>query len=146
MLRGRFAHSLDAKGRMSIPARFREHVASHYSEILILTNLDRCLVAYPLEEWEALERRAASLPQMKKAVQAFQRFFISGATECPIDKQGRILIPPTLREHAGLKKDAVVIGLLKKFEIWSKERWQQEFTKSQKSFMSLSDVLGELGL
>lgn len=131
---------------MSIPSRFREHVAKRYSETFVLTNFDRCLIAYPLEEWETLERKAAALPQLKKEVKAFQRFFISGATECPIDKQGRILIPPTLREFADLKRDAILVGMLKKFEIWSKERWHQEFAKSQKSFEGYSDVLGDLGI
>jgi MraZ protein len=146
MLRGRFEHTLDSKGRMSIPSRFREHIVQRYSETLVLTNFDRCLVAFPLEEWEQLERKAANLPQLKKEVKAFQRFFLAGATECPIDKQGRILIPPTLREYAGLGRDAVLVGLLKKFEIWSKERWHQEFAKSQKGFESFSDVLGDLGI
>jgi MraZ protein len=131
---------------MSIPSRFRDHIAQRYTDILVVTNFDRCLVAYPLEEWEALERKAAGLPQLKKEVKAFQRFFISGATECPIDKQGRILIPPTLRQYAGIGRNAVLVGLLKKFEIWSKERWQQEFAKSQKGFDDFSGVLGDLGL
>src|SRR6185503_4547956 len=113
MLRGRFEHTLDSKGRMSIPSRFRDVLQKRYSPTLVLTNFDRCIVAYPLEEWESLERRVAGLPQLKKEVKAFQRYFIGGAIECPIDNQGRILLPPHLRDFADIKKDIVMLGQLK---------------------------------
>ena len=145
VLRGRFEHTLDSKGRVSIPAKFRDVIGKRYSDTIIVTNFDHCLVAYPLEEWEVVERRAAALPQLKKEVKAFQRFFLSGATECPIDKQGRILVPPSLRQYAGLEREAVLVGLIKRFELWSKERWQQEFAKAQKGFETASEALGELG-
>ncbi len=125
MFRGRFEHIIDSKGRVSIPAKFRELIVEKYDDRLILTNFDRCLVAYPYEEWKVLEERVSSLSMVKKEVKSFQRFFISGATECPIDKLGRILIPPTLRDHAQLEKSVVFAGMLKKFEIWSKERWDR---------------------
>ena len=146
MFRGRYEHTVDNKGRLSIPSRFRDLLGDRYSDHLIVTNFDRCLVAYPKEEWEILERKAASLPQLKKEVKAFQRYFISGAAECPLDKQGRILIPPTLREYAGLERDVVVVGMLKKIEVWSASRWKEAFSASQKSFEEISDVLAELGI
>ena len=145
MFRGWFEHTVDGKGRVSIPSRFREILSDKYSETLVLTNLDRCLVAYPQEEWDVLERKVAALPQLKKGVKAFQRFFVSGATECPLDRQGRILLPPTLRDYADLKKDIVLVGMLKKIEIWSKARWEEIFRQSQKSFEE-SDVLAELDI
>ena len=83
---------------------------------------------------------------VKKEVKSFQRFFISGATECPIDKLGRILIPPTLRDHAQLEKSVVFAGMLKKFEIWSKERWIEEIKRSQEDFEGTGATLAELGL
>lgn len=146
MLRGRYEHSLDAKGRLSIPARFRDHIAKRYSPTFVLTNFDRCLVGYPLEEWETLERQIAALPQLKPEVKAFQRFFLSGASECAIDRQGRILIPQSLRNFAAIKTDCVLIGLSKKFELWSNERWQKEFASAQKNFEGMSHAVGDLGL
>ncbi|HLG20216.1 MAG TPA: division/cell wall cluster transcriptional repressor MraZ [Bdellovibrionota bacterium] len=146
MFRGRYDHTVDGKGRLSIPSRFREILSDKYSESLVVTNFDRCLVAFPQEEWENLERKAAALSQLKKEVKAFQRYFISGATECPLDAQGRILLPPKLREYADLQRDVVVVGMLKKIEIWSKTRWEEAFTDSQKSFEEISDVLADLGL
>ena len=146
MFRGRFEHIIDSKGRVSIPAKFRELIVEKYDDRLILTNFDRCLVAYPYEEWKVLEERVSSLSMVKKEVKSFQRFFISGAAECPIDKLGRILIPPTLRDHAQLEKSVVFAGMLKKFEIWSKERWIEEIKRSQEDFEGTGATLAELGL
>jgi MraZ protein len=146
MFRGRYEHTIDGKGRLSIPSRFREILAEKYSDILIVTNFDRCLVGYPREEWEALERKVSQLSQVKREVKAFQRYFISGAAECPLDGQGRILIPPSLRDEAHLERDVVVVGVLNKIEIWSKEGWGEVFNQYQKSFEEISDVLAELGI
>lgn len=146
MFRGRFEHTVDSKGRVSIPAKFRELLAEKYDDRLILTNFDRCLVAYPYEEWKVLEERVGSLSMVKKEVKAFQRFFISGAAECPIDKLGRILIPPTLRDYAQLEKNVVFAGMLRKFEIWSKERWLEEIKRSEVDFEGMGEALAELGI
>ncbi len=146
MFRGRFEYTIDPKGRVSIPVKFRELLAEKYEDRLILTNFDRCLVAYPYEEWRILEDKVSSLSMVKKEAKAFQRFFISGATECPIDKLGRILIPPTLRTYAQLEKNVVFAGLVKKFEIWSRERWAEEIGRSQENFEGISEALAELGL
>ena len=146
MFRGRFEHIVDSKGRVSIPAKFRELLAEKYDDRLILTNFDRCLVAYPYEEWRVLEERVGSLSMVKKEVKAFQRFFISGATECPIDKLGRILVPPTLRDYAQLGRNVVFAGMLRKFEIWSKERWLEEIKRSEVDFEGMGEALAELGM
>jgi MraZ protein len=146
MFRGWYEHTMDGKGRVSVPSRFREILTEKYSEELIVTNFDRCLVAYPREEWDVLERKLSSAPQLKKEVKSFQRFFISSATECPLDRQGRVLIPPTLRQYADLDRNVVIVGMLKKIEIWSQARWQEVFAQSQKNFEEISDVLAELGI
>ena len=146
MFRGRFEYTIDPKGRVSIPAKFRELLAEKYDDRLIVTNFDRCLVAYPYEEWRILEDKVGSLSMVKKEAKAFQRFFLSGAAECPIDKLGRILIPPTLRVYAQLEKSVVFAGLVKKFEIWSRERWAEEIVRSQENFEGISEALAELGL
>lgn len=146
MFRGRFEHTIDSKGRVSIPAKFRELLAEKYDERLILTNFDRCLVAYPFEEWRVVEEKVGLLSMVKKEVRAFQRFFISGASECPIDKLGRILIPPTLRDYAQLERNVVFNGMLKKFEVWSKDRWHEEIKRSEENFEGMSEALAGLGI
>lgn len=145
MFRGRFEHLIDTKGRTSIPSKFREVLATNYDERLIITNFDQCLWAYPVLEWQVIENKIASLPQFKGEVKALQRVFVSAAVECPLDKQGRILIPPTLRDYAGLKKDIVMVGMTKRIEVWDKPRWLSEFEKSQKKVEN-SDELADLGL
>lgn len=146
MFRGRFEHTIDPKGRVSIPAKFRELLADKYDDRLILTNFDRCLVAYPYEEWRVLEEKASSLSMVRKEVKSFQRFFVSGAVECPIDKLGRILIPPTLRNYAQLERNVVFAGMLKKFEIWGEERWLEEIKRSEEEFEGMGTALADLGL
>jgi MraZ protein len=146
MFRGRFEHTIDSKGRVSIPAKYRELLLEEHDERLIITNFDRCLVAYPYEEWRNVEEKIGSLSMVKKEAKAFQRFFVSGAAECPIDKLGRILIPPTLRSYAQLEKDVVFAGMLRKFEIWSKERFLQEIKGAEENFEAMGDTLAALGL
>ncbi|MFB0506990.1 MAG: division/cell wall cluster transcriptional repressor MraZ [Thermodesulfobacteriota bacterium] len=146
MFRGRHEHTIDPKGRVSIPAKFREVLGKKYDERLVITNFDGCLVAYPHEEWILLEEKASSLSMVKKETRAFMRFFYSSAIECTLDKQGRILIPQTLREYADLDKEVVLVGQLRKIEIWSKKRWSEEIIKAHENFDQISDVLSELGL
>ncbi len=145
MFRGRFEHTIDTKGRTSIPSKFREVLATNYDERLIMTNFDGCIWAYPAIEWQAIEAKVAALPQFKEEVKALQRVFISAATECPIDKQGRIIIPPTLRDYAALDKEIILVGMTKRIEVWSRSRWQTEFEKSQAQ-VSSNKGLADLGL
>ncbi len=146
MFRGRFEHTIDSKGRISIPAKFRELLAEKFDERVMITNFDRCLVAYPHEEWKNMEEKISSLSMVKKEAKAFQRFFVSAAVECPIDKLGRILIPPTLRSYARLEKEVVFAGMVKKFEIWSKERFLEEIQKAEENFEGMGETLATLGL
>jgi MraZ protein len=145
--RGRYFHSIDEKGRLSIPVQFREVLAKVYKkEKMMLTSLGNSLVAYPLPEWLKIEEKVNNLPQIKPQVRAFQLLFISGAVECGFDRQGRILIPPALREYAGLKKETVIAGMLKKFEIWDREKWEDEMKRLTEKFEEISEVVSELGL
>ena len=146
MFRGNFEHTIDPKGRLSIPSKFREILTKKYDERLVVTNFDGCLVAYPYEEWVQLEEKASSLSMVKKETRAFMRFFYSSAIECIVDKQGRILIPQTLRDYADLEKEVVLVGQLRKIEIWSKKRWGEEIVKAHENFDQISDVLSEFGL
>jgi len=146
MFRGRSIHTLDAKGRIRIPTRFRDILKTRYEDRFVITNLDRCLVAYPLQEWETIEEKLGSLSLVRQDVKAFQRFFISGATECNFDKQGRVLIPQTLREHASLEREVVLAGMLRSFEIWSKDYWDEEIKTAHDNFSQITTTLAELGI
>ncbi len=137
MFRGRYEHSIDPKGRLSIPSKFREILTANYDERLILTNFDNCLWAYPVREWKHVEDKVSSLPQFKAEVKAFQRFFISAASECPVDPNGRIIIPTTLRKYAGLETDVVIVGMTNRFEIWARERWQKVFEQAERDLGAL---------
>lgn len=146
MFRGRFYHGIDTKGRLSIPSKFREALALSYDERLIVTNFDQCLWAYPVAEWQELEKKVGALPQFMDEVKALQRVFISAATECPFDRQGRILLPPSLREYAAIDKNVIIVGMTKRIEIWAKERWDVVFESAQRKLESLGSKLADLGL
>jgi MraZ protein len=146
MLRGRYEHTIDSKGRISIPSKFREILNKKYDDRLVITNFDNCLVAFPYEEWSVLEEKVNSLSLVKKEVKTFLRFFYSSAMDCMIDKQGRLLIPQTLRDYANLQKDVVLVGEGKKIEIWAKERWNEVARKAQEDFEQITDTLANLGL
>lgn len=147
MFRGRYEHTIDAKGRLSIPSKFREVLVANYDdERLIVTNFDQCLWAYPVREWKAVEDKVSALPQFKPEVKALQRFFISAASECPVDPNGRIIIPTTLRKYADLNQDVVLVGMTKRFEIWSKEKWQKVFEQAERDLSSIGEKLADLGL
>ncbi len=120
MFMGEFEHSIDAKGRIIIPSRFREDLGDKF---VVTVGLDGCLFVYPQNEWEVFSAEIRKLPGTKEARQ-LQRMFFGKAAACEADKQGRILIPAVLRECAGLEKDIVFVGVLNKIEIWSKERWE----------------------
>lgn len=146
MFRGQFEHAIDSKGRLSVPAKFREILSTNYDERLIITNFDGCLWAFPAAEWQKIEDKVSSLPQMQDVVKAFQRVFISAAVESPVDGSGRIQLPPTLREYAGISRDVVLVGMTNRIEIWSKEKWLQAFDSAQKQLEVMGDKLAELGL
>jgi transcriptional regulator MraZ len=145
MFRGRSKHFLDEKGRLAIPARFREVLQGKSNNTLVLTNHDNCLWAFAQDEWKSIEENAARMPQLDHAVNTYLRYFISGAQECVV-KQGRITIPPDLREISGLKKEVVLVGGLKLFEIWDRERWEEEFERAKRDFPQVSQALQGLGI
>ncbi len=120
MFMGEFSHTVDTKGRLIIPAKFREQLGS---EFIVTKGLDGCLFAFPQSEWVSFEEKLRALPLTQKGARQFTRFFVAGATPCELDKQGRILLPATLREFACLDKDVVLAGMLNRVEIWSKEKW-----------------------
>jgi len=145
MFRGRSRHILDSKGRLAIPTRFREVLETAGESTLVVTNHDSCLWAYTRTDWGVIEKKAADLPQFDEAVNTYLRYFISGAVECPL-KQSRITIPPDLREFAGLNKEVVLVGELKRFEIWDKNEWEKAFKKAKEGFSKASQFLREMGI
>ena len=126
MFRGISFHTIDPKGRLIIPARFREVIRNSESEGLMVSHMDGCLVAYTLDVWKEIENRILSKAEKSESMRRFRRVFIGGAFECGCDKQDRILLPPTLRHYASLEREIVLVGVLDHFEIWSRERWDKE--------------------
>ncbi|MEM7135390.1 MAG: division/cell wall cluster transcriptional repressor MraZ [Myxococcota bacterium] len=150
MFRGRYEHSIDAKGRTSVPSRFREVMSARDdSQVVLTTGLDACLVAYPMGEWIQFEERLAALPQFDPEVVMLRRIYVSGAVECDIDKVGRLLIPAALRKHAGLKRDALWAGMGRHIELWSKatfESLRENALADQDHRLAIAKRLAELGL
>lgn len=147
MFRGVYEHQIDAKGRTSLPAKLRDTLVGSYDERLILTTaLDPCLHAYPVREWEQLEASLAKRNPMEPGVKTLMRLYVASAQECPLDKLGRVLIPPSLRAHAGLDKDVVWAGMVKVIELWSREGWAraQEEARREASSADVMRVLAEL--
>ena len=126
MFRGSFSHTLDDKGRFIVPARFKDVIRASSNDAVMITSLDGCLVAYTLEEWSKIEDRILAMAEKSRSMRRFRRLFVGGAHECACDKQGRVLIPPTLRSDAALEKDIMLVGVLDHFEIWSQEKWVEE--------------------
>ncbi len=122
MFRGLHKHTVDEKGRLSIPAKFREALETVFEAPLFVTVLDSCLVAYPADEWRVLEAKLLSGPDLDMKLRRFRRHFYSPAQECPVDRAGRILLPPSLREWAALERDVILAGMGKNFEIWDAAR------------------------
>lgn len=150
MFLGSYEHSLDAKGRVSLPARFREVLSTlGDSRLVITTNVDpgsACLVAYPIHEWQAFQERIAGLPQFDEAVIRLKRLHIAGAAEVSADRQGRILIPPVLRDYAGLERTVLFAGLGSNIEIWDRGRWEAERARAKESLVEINEALARLGL
>ncbi|MBY6036195.1 division/cell wall cluster transcriptional repressor MraZ [Fictibacillus nanhaiensis] len=143
MFMGEYQHSIDEKGRMIIPSKFREELGT---EFILTRGLDQCVFGYPLDEWKVIEDKLKSLPFTKKDARAFTRFFFSGAAECQLDKQGRVNIASPLRDYAKLEKDCVVIGVSNRIEIWSKSIWEEYFSKSEDSFGEIAESLMDFDL
>lgn len=138
MFMGEYQHSVDTKGRLIIPSKFREQLNEGF---VITRGLDNCLFGYPMDEWRKLEEKLKALPMTKKDTRQFARFFFSGATEVEVDKQGRINIPTTLMQYANLTKECVIIGVSSRIEIWAKEAWDSYFEESESSFNEIAENL-----
>ena len=150
MFRGTHEHTIDSKGRLSIPSKFREALLGKGDERLVITNfvIDsmRCLDVYPLDEWLHFEEEIKKKPKFDRRMMMFQNYYLAGATECTVDKQGRILIPPLLRQYGNLKRDVVLVAALEKFRVWDKETWKKVFAEAEDKLMQDPDFLGDLGL
>ena len=142
MFKGEYNHTIDTKGRVIIPAKFREKLGDSF---VVTKGLDGCLYGYANEDWQAFEDKLSSLPITNKNSRQFTRFFMAGAADCEVDKQGRILLPAVLREFAGLEKDVVLVGVSKRIEIWSKEKWSEITSQYDNDMDEVAANLDELG-
>ncbi|HEY7409510.1 MAG TPA: division/cell wall cluster transcriptional repressor MraZ [Vicinamibacteria bacterium] len=137
MFKGTYRHRIDPKGRLPVPAAFRKALAEGEGR-LVLTLLDQCLAAYPPPEWERLEEQLGALPAFSRPVKALTRLLASRAADCTLDVQGRILLPPVLRAGAGLVREAVVVGVLNRFEVWSPAAWDSFLRDSERLLEDVS--------
>ena len=144
MFRGRNDLAIDDKGRIMLPIKFREALSKKDETTLILTNIDDCLKAYPTTVWSEIEQKILLRPDRTNAERNFKRFFLGGVQECPLDKQGRILVPQSLRKYAGLEKDVAIIGLTSHFEIWNIDRYEK--TNPQINTEEILSLRYDLGL
>ena len=138
---GEYNHTIDAKGRLIVPSKFRELLGD---EFVVTKGLDGCLFVYSSEEWKSIEEKFSQVSQFSKEARKFARFFFAGAAICEVDKQGRVLLPATLRKFAGIEKEAVLAGVLNHIEIWSKDRWQE--TNEYDDVEEIAEHMASLGL
>lgn len=143
VITGEYCNSLDDKGRISIPSRMRNEIAGNL--LVVTRGIDKCLWVFPPEEWKKIaESLMASSSVFKSKTRLLQRRIIAPAAECEIDKAGRINIPPTLRDSAGLKKDVVILGIERYIEIWDAEEYNGYLAKSENEFLEAAEELGEV--
>jgi len=142
MFIGEYQHTIDTKNRIIIPSKFRDELEDRF---VMTKGLDNCLYAYPMKEWAILEEKLKSLPLSSKEARAFIRFIFSGAVDCTPDKLGRVIIPGNLIEYASIKKDVVTIGVSTRFEIWSRENWE-EYNNSNIALDMIADKMSQLGI
>lgn len=136
MYKGKYNHTIDAKGRLIIPSKFRDALGD---EFVITMGMDGCLFAFDEQGWQTFEESLNAMPRNKKEIRNLARFFLAGAADVEVDKQGRVLIPAELRDFAGLEKDVTLIGVADRIEIWSKERWEAESSE-----LGVEDTLEKL--
>jgi MraZ protein len=140
---GEYQHNIDQKGRVFMPAKFREELGDKF---VVTKGLDKCLFVYPYEEWKNFEQKLRTLPLTSKEARAFIRFFFAGAAECEADKQGRVLIPAGLREHASLEKELSIIGVSTRVEIWNREAWENYNDDASLDQDAIVEKMAELGI
>ena len=143
MFMGEFQHTIDTKGRLIMPAKLREKLGEKF---VVTSGLDGCLFGYPLSEWAVLEAKLNEMPRAKKDARTFVRFFYSAATECELDKQGRINLPISLRNHGNLTKNCVIVGVSNRIEIWDEERWHAFSEEAEENFDEIAESMIDFGL
>ena len=143
MFLGEFQHTVDQKGRLAIPAKFREELADG---AVVTRGLDKCLVIYPRIEWETLADKVSRLPQTQPNVRTLSRLLFSGAVDLSLDGQGRTILPQYLREYAGITANVAVIGLYQRIEVWCLEDWNSVKTTTEAAGGSLAEQLADLGI
>ena len=141
MFMGEYNHTVDTKGRLIVPSKFREQLGD---EFVVTKGLDGCLFVYSKSEWENIEKKFRNVPLTTKDARKFARFFFAGAASCEVDKQGRILLPVVLREYAGIEKDVVSVGVFNRVEIWDKDKWQE--SNSYDEMDEIAEHMADLGL
>lgn len=143
MFMGEYRHSIDSKNRLIVPTKFRNDLGSSF---IVTKGLDQCLFVYTQEEWQVFEQKLKKLPLTNKSARKFVRFFLAGAQECVIDKQGRVLISTNLREYAELNKEIILVGVSNRIEIWSKENWDDYNNEDDFDASILAESMEELGI
>ena len=143
MFIGEYQHTIDAKGRLAVPAKFRAKLSSG---AVVTRGLDKCLFLYAQDEWEKIAEKLANLPLAKSNARAFARLMLAGAMEVDIDKQGRINLPKYLTGYAKLNNDAVIAGLYSRLEIWNPKDWNEYKEKAEEGSAEIAEELGELGI
>jgi len=151
MFRGQYEHTMDSKGRVSLPARFREVLTELASSpenadrVILTRTFQKCLVLYPLEQWMNFEEKVRQLPQFDPRVQQLKRVYIAGAVECSLDSHGRVLIPQPMREFAGFERELNWVGQLDTMELWSKSRWESALDDAMQDPKGLAEAMANLG-
>lgn len=143
MFMGEYAHNIDVKGRLIMPAKFREQLGERF---VVTRGLDKCLFVYPMSEWEILAAKLRELPLTKKDARAFSRFFLSGAVECELDKQGRINLPQNLLKYSLIEKETTIVGLSSRIEIWAQSEWETFFDEAEESFAEIAEQMSDFNL
>ena len=143
LLTGEYIHSIDSKGRLIVPSKFREILGDDF---VITKGLDGCLFLYPVDEWKIFEQKLSTLPRTNKNARTFTRFFLGSAVDGTLDKQGRVLISSALRSFAGLDKEVVLVGVLERVEIWDKAKWDENNAVVEENMDDIASQMEELGL
>ncbi len=142
MFYGEYLHSIDRKGRIILPAKFRESAKAHFIEKFFVTRgLDKCLFMFSEEEWRSQESKFKAISFTKQQARTFNRLYFSGAVEVSPDKQGRILLPQYLKDFAQIKRDVMIVGVSNRIEIWAKDKWQEFYGSSRQSFEEIAEKL-----
>ena len=143
MFIGEYQHSIDPKKRLAVPSKFRTELKNR---VVVTRGLDKCLFMYPMRVWEEIAKKLGNLPVGESQTRSFIRLMLAGATDCEIDRQGRILIPDYLKDYAGLDKNVVIAGLYDRLEIWDETKWDEYKKNAEKNTDEIAEQLGKLGV